>query len=159
MDNVRDQLMRAIEKSLSNFKSITYGSKSRCQRLFADIKFEDIILVTHSLMGFHLENYYSQINLKGGAIVLCMEHPKADIQILKNFSLYGIKYYCAHTSKQPPPIKGVKENLRIVIINYLETRETRVFPISDEEKYKIKTAVQDRNTQVSDDDFKSLQSK
>ncbi len=157
MDNVRDQLMRAIEKESKQFQEYyLWLEESMPKDFFADIKFEDIILVTHSLMGFHLENYYSQINLKGGAIVLCMEHPKADIQILKNFSLYGIKYYCAHTSKQPPPIKGVKENLRIVIINYLESRESRVFPVSDDEKHQIKNAVQERNTQVTDDDFKKL---
>ncbi|MCH9634137.1 MAG: hypothetical protein S4CHLAM7_08800 [Chlamydiae bacterium] len=157
MDNVRAQLIQAIEKESKQFQEYyLWLEESMPKDFFADIKFEDIILITHSLMGFRLENYYSQINLNGGAIVLCMEHPKADIQILKNFSLYGIKYYCAYTSKQPPPIKGVKEKLRIVIINYLETRESHIFPISEDVKREIKSEVQQRNPQVSDEAFKKL---
>lgn len=101
MDNMRDQLMRAIQKESEQFREYYLWLEGAMPKeFFADIKFEDIILITHSLMGFHLENFYSQINLKRGAIVLCLEQPKADIKILKKFSLYGIKYYCAHVSNQ-----------------------------------------------------------
>lgn len=157
MDNVREQLMQAIEKESKQFQEYYLWLEQAMPRdFFQDIKFEDIILITHSLMGFHLENYYSQINLKGGAIVLSIEHPQADIQILKNFSLYGIKYYCAYTSKQPPPVKGVKEKLRIVIINYLEPDESHVFSFSDEERNRLKSMVQEQNEKVTDDAFKEL---
>ena len=157
MDNVRAQLMQAIEKESKQFQEYyLWLEKAMSKDFFADIKFEDIILITHSLMGFHLENYYSQINIEGGAIVLCKEQPQADTEILKNFALYGIKYYCAYVSKEPLPIADKKERLRIVIINYLELEESHVFPISDGERQKIKTMVQERNPQVSDQAFDKL---
>lgn len=157
MDNVREQLMAAIERESKQFQEYyLWLEQSMPKDFFADIKFEDIILITHSLMGFHLENYYSQINLDGGAIVLCKDHPKADIQILKNFGLYGIKYYCAYISKQPPPVSGLKDRLRIVIINYLEPRESHVYPIAEQERKQIKALVQQRNPQVSDEAFDKL---
>lgn len=157
MDNVRDQLMRAIQKESEQFREYyLWLEKSMPKEFFADIKFEDIILITHSLMGFHLESYYSQINLKRGAIVLCLEKPSADIQILKKFSLYGIKYYCAHVSNEPPPIPGVDSKLRIVIIDFFEAKESYVFPFSEKEKMKLKGIVQERNPQVVDSEFDKL---
>lgn len=157
MDNVRDQLMKAIEKESEQFREYyLWLEKSMPKEFFADIKFEDIILITHSLMGFHLENYYSQINLKRGAIVLCLEQPEADIKILKRFSLYGIKYYCAHVSNEPPPAKGVKSKLRVVIIDFFEANESYIFPFSDKEKSKLKGLVQERNPDVTDEGFGKL---
>lgn len=157
MDNVRDQLMRAIQKESEQFREYyLWLEKAMPKEFFADIKFEDIILITHSLMGFHLENYYSQINLKRGAIVLCLERPSADIKILKKFSLYGIKYYCAHISTEPPPIKEVKSKLRVVIIDFFEANESYSFPFSDKEKGKLRGLVQERNPEVSNDEFDKL---
>jgi glutamate dehydrogenase len=157
MDNVRAQLMQAIERESKQFQEYyLWLEQSMPTDFFADIKFEDIILITHSLMGFHLENHYSQINLKSGAIVLCMENPKADIRILQNFSLYGIKYYCAYISTQPPPFAESTDRLRIVIIDYFESSENLLFPISDHEKQELKALLQERNNLVSDEDFKKL---
>lgn len=157
MDNVRDQLMRAIQKESEQFREYyLWLEKSMPKEFFADIKFEDIILITHSLMGFHLESYYSQINLKRGAIVLCLEQPSADIHILKKFSLCGIKYYCAHVSNEPPPIPGVTSKLRVVIIDFFEAKESYVFPFSEKEKMKLKGIVQERNSEVSDNEFDKL---
>ncbi len=157
MDNVRDQLMRAIQKESEQFREYyLWLEKAMPKEFFADIKFEDIILITHSLMGFHLENYYSQINLKRGAIVLCLEQPKADIKILKKFSLYGIKYYCAHVSNHPPPIQGVKANLRVVIIDFFESKESLTFSFSEKEKLNLKGLVQEQNGEVSDNEFDTL---
>lgn len=157
MDNVRDQLMRAIEKESEQFREYyLWLEKAMPKEFFSDIKFEDIILITHSLMGFHLENYYSQINLKRGAIVLTLEQPKADIKILRKFSLYGIKYYCAHVSNQPPPIEGINLNLRIVLIDFFDSNESRSFAFSDKDRHNLKGLVQERNPEVSDNDFNVL---
>ena len=157
MENMRDQLIGAIQKESEQFREYyLWLEKAMPKEFFADIKFEDIILITHSLMGFHLESYYSQINLKHGAIVLCLEQPQADIKILKKFNLYGIKYYCAHVSNQPPPIKGVKAKLRIVVIDFFETHESGKCPFSDQEKQTIKNIVQERDQQITDQEFGSL---
>lgn len=157
MDNVRDQLMRAIEKESKQFREYyLWLEKAMPKEFFADIKFEDIILITHSLMGFHLENFYSQINLKRGAMVLCLEEPSADIKILKKFSLYGIKYYCAHVSSEPPPTKGVKSKLRVVIIDFFEASESYSFPFSEKERAKLRGFVQERNPAVTNEEFDKL---
>ncbi len=157
MDNMRDQLMRAIQKESEQFREYYLWLEGAMPKeFFADIKFEDIILITHSLMGFHLENFYSQINLKRGAIVLCLEQPKADIKILKKFSLYGIKYYCAHVSNQPAPIKGITAKLRIVIIDFFEHDESCELPFADQEKHRLKTLVQERDKEITDSEFDKL---
>lgn len=157
MDNVRDQLIKAIQNESEKFKSTyLWLEQAMPQSFFADIKFEDILLITHSLMGFHHENFYSQINLAKGAIVLCLEQPQADIKILEKFSHHGIKYYCTHVSNQPPLIEGVKEKLRIVLIDFFEAIETASFPFNDQEKHKLKGLVQERNNKVSDVEFEKL---
>lgn len=157
MDNVRDQLIKAIEKESEKFREYyLWLEQSMPKEFFADVKFEDIILITHSLMGFHLENDYSQINLKRGAIVLCLEQPDADIKILKKFSLNGIKYYCAHVSNQHPPIKGVKSKLRVVVIDFFEANESVIAPFSDKDRKRLKGLVQERNPDVVDNEFDNL---
>ena len=157
MDNVKSQLRLAIEKESKQFKEYyLWLEKSMPKEFFNDISFDDIILITHSLMGFHLEEYYSQINVSKGAIVLTLEQPESDINILKKFSLYGIRYYCAYLSKEAPPIEGVKNRLRIVIIKFFENPDQEESLFDEPHKEEIKKLVQERNPDIDDENFEHL---
>jgi glutamate dehydrogenase len=64
------------------------------------------------------------IHLKNAAIVLCLDSADADLRILKNYAMYGIKSYQAFISKTPPPFEKVQSNLRICLIHFTEAVES-----------------------------------
>lgn len=153
----RAQLMIAIQYEAQRFKDYyTWLEKNMPKSFFLDISRENILLIAHSLMGFHLESYYSQINLGNGAIVLCLDNPEADETVLKNFRRYGMKYYSVYVSKEPPPVHKVASRLRIVMISFTEVAETQIFPFPKEEKERVKHLIQDLNPELHDEDFWSI---
>jgi glutamate dehydrogenase len=60
---------------------------------FEELDQATIMVIAHNLMGFALQEYFTQIHFRDYAVVLCLDSPDADLKILKNFSLYGIKNY------------------------------------------------------------------
>ena len=87
---------------------------------FEEVKKESRLLITHSLMGFDLQNYFSQINFKNGAIVICLDSPDADLRILGQFEYYGIKNYQTYISRKAVPFSKTKARLRIATIDFVE---------------------------------------
>ena len=90
---------------------------------FEEVSRENLILITHSLMGFDLQDYFSTIHRKSVAIGLCLDSPDADLRILRPFTSYGIKNYRAYVSKEPAPFPGVASRLRIATIDFTEAVE------------------------------------
>ncbi|MDE3045711.1 MAG: NAD-glutamate dehydrogenase [Verrucomicrobiota bacterium] len=80
-------------------------------------------LLAHHLMSFQLQDRFSQIHLKQMAIVLCMDGPDADLNILKTYGSYAIHYYRTFVSNEPPP--GEKEGLLRVALLHLREGETK----------------------------------
>ncbi len=153
----RAQLMIAIQNEAQRFKEYHLWLEEAMPELFfSEIKPENVMLIAHSLMGFHLENYYSQINLTGGAIVLCLDSNNADMKILKNFSHYGMSYYCSYISTKPPPIQGIIQNIRIVTMSFTVNVDVDVFLVADEDKSRLKNLVRERNPKVSEGTFDNL---
>ena len=109
-----EQLLMAIQNESRKFQEYyVWLEKAMPQTFFEEVSQENTMLITHNLMGFHLQEYFSTIHLKRAAIVLCLDSADADLRILANYSMYGIKNYQAYISTTPPPFPGVKSNLRI----------------------------------------------
>lgn len=93
--------------------------KAMPSSFFEEVKSDNRLLITHSLMGFDLQDYFSLINLKSAAIVMCLDGADADLRILRHFEFYGIKNYQAYISKEPAPFPGIKTPLRVATIEFM----------------------------------------
>ncbi len=91
---------------------------------FEEIEPLHAMMVAHNLMGFPLQDHFSQFHLQHCAIVMCLDSPDADIKILGHYNMYGIKNYQAFISDVPPPFKGVDQKLRVGVIYFTEYQET-----------------------------------
>jgi glutamate dehydrogenase len=152
-----EQLLMAIQNESRKFQEYyVWLEKAMPQSFFEEVSQENTMLISHSLMGFHLQEYFSTIHLKKAAIVLCLNSADADLRILENYSMYGIKNYQAYISNTPPPFPGIKSNLRIAIMYFTEAIETLETPFSTESKEELKGLVKERNPDLTNDDFEKL---
>src|SRR5438128_1364642 len=78
---------------------------------FEEVAKEDILLIVHGLMGLDLQEFFAHIHLKDSAIALCLDSGDADLRILKQYQMHGIKNYRTFISNSPPPFPGAKTNL------------------------------------------------
>lgn len=157
MTPTHESLMQAIQNESRKFQNTyLWLEKSMPRGLFEEVSKENIMLITHSLMGFELQDFFSTIHLKNAAIVLCLDSADADLRILKNYAFYGIKNYQAFISTTPPPYPGVKANLRIAVIYFTEAVEITEIPFSDTQKSELKAHVKKRNPQLTDAGFDKL---
>lgn len=107
---------------------------------FEEVQQEELMLISHNLMGFHLQDYYSQIFLKHSAIVLALDGPDVDLNIIKHYNMYGIKNYRTFISDVPPPAEGATKKLRIALIHFSEidaSEERSCDVLSQEQKDEI----------------------
>lgn len=123
---------------------------------YEEVNREYLIVIAHTLMGFHLQDYYANIHLGRLALVLCQDSNDADLKILKNFSQFGIKSYRSFVSKTAPPVPDIKTNLRIGIIHFTEAVETEEAPYPTEAKEQLKALVKQRNPTLTDAEFEQL---
>ncbi len=120
-------LETAIEDQKSQFSSFyNWLCESMSPNFFENVKAEHITLIVHSLMGFHLQEHFSQINLKDSAIVLCPDSSEADIEVLSRFHYYGIKTYQTFVSHKPLPHAEGNTPLRIAILHFTDASSERV---------------------------------
>lgn len=153
----KDQLVAAIYDEAEQFKKCyTWLEKSMSPQFFEEVSHDNVILITHSLMGFHLQAYFSSIHLKRAALVLCQDGPEADLQILKNYALYGIKYYKTYLSNSPPPLSKLKTHLRIAVIYFTEAVEIIEKSFSIDAKNELKELTKKRNPELTDQQFDAL---
>ncbi len=114
-------LAEAVKKESQKFLDYyTWLKSAMPNSFFEEVKKESRLLITHSLMGFDLQNYFSQINFKNGAIVICLDSPDADLRILGQFEYYGIKNYQTYISRKAVPFSKTKARLRIATIDFVE---------------------------------------
>ncbi|PJD94378.1 MAG: glutamate dehydrogenase [Parachlamydia sp.] len=152
-----EQLAVAIQNESQKFQGYyQWLEKAMPPAFFEEITPENIMLITHSLMGFHVQEFFSTIHLKHAAIVMCLDSADADLRILKDYALYGIKNYQTYVSKLPPPFIGVTSPLRIASIYFTEAIEPDVSPFPPKEQQELRALVKERNPQVSDREFERL---
>lgn len=149
-----DQLIYAIQKETSKFQEYyLWLEKAMPAAFFEDVSYENIVLIVHSLIGFTLQDCFSNIHLRGAAIVLCLDSADADLKILQDYSLYAIKSYQAYISNSPPPFSGISANLRIAQIYFTQAGETEKTPFVIESTAQIRALIKERNPSVTDQDF------
>lgn len=150
-------LAQAIEEESQKFEQCyLWLKKEMPEEFFKEIPQDKLTLVTHSLMGFQLQDCYSVIHLKGAAIVLCLDLPDADLKVLQNYSLHGIKNYQTFVSKSPPPFSEVEHCLRIVTIIFTEMEDALEKTPSLEVKERIRALALKENPKLLDEEFDSL---
>ena len=80
-------------------------------------------LIAANLIELHLQDFFTTLNLRSLAIILCLDSPHADVHILQAFHHYGIKHYRAYVSKLPVPLPEIHGLLRIGLIVFTEAIE------------------------------------
>ncbi len=125
-------------------------------KFFEELDQEHVTLVAHHLMAFHLQEYFSHIHLKTSAIALCLDGPDADLRILQQYRLFGIRRYRAFASNISVP--GTKSRLRIAILHFTEFSEKNQteerFPPTQEKE--VFAELKGRNADLSKEDFHQL---
>jgi glutamate dehydrogenase len=157
MTSVHETLASAVERESKKFQECyLWLEQAMPSAFFKEIAPDNLTLITHSLMGFALQDYYSTIHLKGAAIVLCLDRVDADLRILEHYVSYGIKNYQAFVSKIPPPFPGINEPLRIAHILFTGIDESAEKSLSSETKQEIHQEILQLNPSISDQEFEHL---
>lgn len=152
-----DSLARAVVKEGEKFQEYyLWLERAMPAIFFKEVSPDSLMLISHSLIGFELQDYFSTINLKSAAIVLCLDSPEADLRILQHYALYGVKNYQAYVSKIPAPFAGVTAPLRIVTIDFTEGVEHVERKYPDKQKEKLRLLVQKHNREIDDAEFDKL---
>lgn len=151
------ELRAALEKEGQKFEEFYLWTCAHMPpSFFEEVKGDNLLLVTHTLMGLNLQEFISHVHLKGGAFSLCLDSPDADEEILKHYRRFGIKDYCAFVSNAPPPFPGVTAPLRIAILNFTGFAEKGRETVSTARQKEILEIVKSRNPQVTNEEFKKL---
>ncbi len=127
--------------------------KAMPKAFFEEVDQENLMLITHSLMGFNLQDYFSTIHRKNSAIALSLDTPDADLRILEPFTTYGIKNYQAYVSKEPAPFPGISSPLRIATIDFTEAIESGEKNLTIQFKEQLKVLVKKENAEITDQDI------
>lgn len=126
---------------------------------FEEIEPLHAMMVAHNLMGFPLQDHFSQFRLHHCAIVMCLDSPDADIKILRHYNMYGIKNYQAFISDVPPPFEGVEQKLRIGVIYFTEYQEVGEHVhdlLSNEDCETLYSKIQEKNPEMERKLFEHL---
>lgn len=151
------QLMTAIQDESRKFQEFyVWLEKHMPSAFFEELIQEQVMLVAHSLMGFHLQEFFSRIHLKNAAISITLDSADADVRILKYYSMYGIKNYRAFVSNEPFPAEGISQHLRIAVIHFTEFHASEEDEITEDAKQELKALVKERNIEVTESEFTRL---
>lgn len=119
-----EELKKAITLESENFQKCYFWLEEHMPpSFFEEVSHEELMLIVHQLVGFELKEYFTKIQIKDAAIILCLDSPDADLRILKDAKFYGIKNYQTYLSDVPLTLANVKENLRIAIIHFTSIEE------------------------------------
>lgn len=151
------RLKEALKKESHKFEmSFRWLEKSMPAEFFEEVDLEQVILIAHNMISFELQNHFTTINLENAAIVLCLNSPDADLRILENYSMHGIRNYRAYLSTNLFPNAKIPAPLRVAVIDFIEKRPDSEAPYPKEEKENLRDLVKQRNPKVSDEEFDRL---
>ncbi len=153
----QEELKAAIANESQRFKNQYHWVEEHMPpSFFEEINHENLLLITHNLMTFDLQEYFSLIYLKNSAIVMCLDSPTADLNILKNFTMNAIRYFRTFVSNEPPPFPGIHSNLRIALLHFTEDIKKSSETLSNEDKNELFSLVKTRNPEVTKEEFEKL---
>lgn len=151
---ISENFNQAIQEESRKFQDYyLWLEKAMPPAFFEEISRENIILIAHNLIGFDLQAYFSTIHFKNSALVMCLDSSDADLLVLRNYALYGIKNYQGYVSSTPLPFPGFQGHLRIAALYFTEAVETTDVPFPQEAKEKLREDVKKRNPQLTDEGF------
>lgn len=154
--SLKRSLQEAIQKETKKFEEYYLWIENHLPpSFFEDADPDTIILVTHTLMGFDLHDYFSQIHFKNFSIALCLDSPNADLKILQHYRNRGIKNYRTFVSNEPPPFPGIKARLRVAVVYFTESEKEKE-RVSIEHQKEIFDQVKKRNPKVFEKEFQTL---
>ena len=152
-------LKEAVETESEKFEKLFMWLQENMRPAFFDEVGEgNLRLITHILMEFDLQEFFARFHLKDRSFVMCLESPDADLRILKQFQMHGIKSYRAFVSKTPPPFKGARFPLRIASVFLTEEIPDGEKTLPKEQKDNLFTLVKERNPKVTRKTFNKLAS-
>ena len=153
----REKLDFALQNETKKFQEYyLWLEQSMPPAFFEDVDYENRLLIVHNLMGFNLQEYFTTILIRRAAIVMCLDSADADLRILKDYALYGIKNYQAYVSTTPPPFPGVTANLRIAQIFFTESIECVEEAFPQESRDQLRALIKQRNASVTDAEFEKI---
>ena len=127
--SIKPELEEAINKESELFRKYYLWLEDHMPpKFFKEVSREHLTLICHNLMGFAMQDFFSQLFLENCAFVLCIDSPDADLQILKHYNFYGIRNYQTYLSDAPPPFPGVKSKLRLAAIYFSELNGKTIPP-------------------------------
>ncbi len=152
-----EELKSAIFNESKNFEKYYLWLETHMSKtFFSEVTTNDLMLITHNLMSLHLQNYLSRIYLKDSAIVLCPDTADADLKILKQYDMHGIRYYRTFLSNDAIPNDPLKRTLRIAIIIFTEALESEKDQLPKERKEELLTFAKSRNPDIKEEEFQLL---
>ncbi|MGD0664170.1 MAG: NAD-glutamate dehydrogenase domain-containing protein [Rhabdochlamydiaceae bacterium] len=156
MTDNKEPLHEALGQETAEFeKAYKWIQDHLPPSFFEDADTETLRLVTHSLMGFDLQEYFSTILIKNKAIALCLDTPDADLQILKHFRQRWIQNYRTFVSNAPPPFAKVKLPLRVAVVNFSQLPDQSA-SLALENPKEIFEKLKERSPEVTPEKFETL---
>ena len=87
---------------------------------FQEMTQEELLLILHHLSHFAENNFFSHIQFANRSIVLCLDSPQADTEVLERFLDKGIKNYRSYISSHPLPASQGNKKLKISLLHFTE---------------------------------------
>lgn len=121
----KDDLTRAMQDESQEFEKFYLWLETHMPpAFFEEFEQSHLMTIVHNLMGFNLQGNFVQIHFDTCSIVLCLESPDADLNILKNYTYFGIRSYQTFISNAPLPTFSQK--LRIAILQFTQFNKDAV---------------------------------
>jgi len=116
-------MKKSIERALIHEKEAfelhyQWTLKHMPESFFEEFTDDEMMTIVHNLMGFKVQGEFVQIHFNDFSMVVCIDGPKADLEILQHFQHFGILSYQTFISNAPLPYTPSKGNIRIALIYY-----------------------------------------
>lgn len=150
-----EQMLKVMEKEGARFKEYyLWIAKNMPPAFFEDVSPSHMMIVIHNLMEFEAQEYFSIIQLKNTAIVLCLDEPGADLKVLKHFVLHSIESYQTYISQTAPSFFPGHTKLRVVMLRFYSEKPTFVErPYPKEQQRKLKALVAKLRPEITEEQF------
>jgi glutamate dehydrogenase len=160
MEKKDDKLEAAIASESGKFETFYRWIENHMPpSFFEEVGKKSLLMLTHNLMEFDLQGYFSHIHVEGGAFSLCVDSPDADLKILDIHKKAHIRNYRSFVSNAPLPFSAVNAPLRIAAITFIKPSKKPTPPcylLSKEEKETAFTYLKERNPSVTNEEFEEL---
>ncbi len=148
------QLKLALQHETADFKkTYLWLEENMPSSFFEEMEGKRLVLITHNLMSLHLQDNFSQINFREGAVVLCPDSMEADVAILKHYEMHGIHYYRSFTSKAPLPQDKKKRPLKVTHLLFTDFVSQEKECIKPEEKEEIFAFCRKKHPNLTKEEF------